>query len=517
MLNQGVGSWPARRARMTPDRTAFVHDGGSWSYGELHQRVTRLAHALRDLGVERGDRVAYLGPNHPALVETLFAAGVLGAAFVPLNTRLAPPELAHILNDADAHVLLWGPELGDTVAALRDDAKIPHLVVLGEPDDASTGYAELLAGAASTPVDEPVGLDDVSMIQYTSGTNGRPKGVMLSHANITWNCYNILLDVDVTTDEVSLVSAPMFHTAALNQLCLPTFLKGGTSILMSAFDPEHAFDLIAEHRVTWMFGVPTMFLSMSRSPRWAEADLSSVRILMCGGAPVPETLIRRYQDRGLTFLQGYGLTETSPGALFLRAQQSIRKVGSAGTPCFFTDVRVVRPDMSDVTAGEVGEVVIEGPNVTTGYWRQPEATRKAFHDGGWFRSGDAASVDDEGYVYIVDRVKDMFISGGENVFPAEVEQVVYQDPAVAECAVIGIPDERWGEVGLAIVVLREGATASAEEILEPLAGKLAKYKIPKSVVFADALPRNAAGKLLKSRLRGTYGAAGARRAHPTFP
>jgi len=259
-----------------------------------------------------------------------------------------------------------------------------------------------VAGAASTPIDEPVGLDEVCMVQYTSGTSGRPKGVMLSHANITWNCYSILLDVDVTTDEVSLVSAPMFHTAALNQLCLPTFLKGGH------FDPRvgiRSRARIRPHRrarsdvdVRRPDDVP-QHVPIATVGR-GRPDLGSdphVRRRSGAGDADP-----RYQDRGLTFLQGYGLTETSPGALFLRAKQSIRKVGSAGTPCFFTDVRVVRPDMSDVTVGEVGEVVIEGPNVTTGYWRQPEATQRAFHDGGWFRSGDAASVDDEGYVYIVE-------------------------------------------------------------------------------------------------------------------
>jgi fatty-acyl-CoA synthase len=297
----------------------------------------------------------------------------------------------------------------------------------------------------------------------------------------------------------------MFHTAALNQLFLPTVLKGGTSVLMAAFDPEATFDLISEHGVTWMFGVPTMFATMTQSPRWAGADLSSVRTMMCGGAPVPEALIRTYQERGLVFLEGYGLTETSPGALFLRAGDSVRKAGSAGTPCFFTDVRVVRPDGSDVAPGEVGEVIVEGPNVTRGYWRLPDATAAAFTADGWFRSGDAAVLDDEGFVTIVDRVKDMFISGGENVYPAEVERHLFEHPDVADCAVIGVPDERWGEVGRAVLVLREGANAAGSDVLDSLAGRLAKYKIPKSVVIVDALPRNATGKLLRARVRDRYG------------
>jgi len=483
---------------MTPQRTALVHETTAHTYAELADRVTRLAHALRSLGIGPGDRVAYLGPNHPALAETLFATGLLGAVFVPLNTRLAVPELAYNLDDSGAETLLWAAEFAGAVAELRETVKVREYVAVGDE------YERLLEGADNTPLDEQVALDDVCMIQYTSGTSGRPKGVMLSHGNIAWNCYNILLDVDVSSDEVSLVSAPMFHTAALNQLFLPTVLKGGTSVLMSSFDPEHAFELIAEQRVSWMFGVPTMFLAMAQSARWAEADLSSVRILMCGGAPVPESLIYTYQERGLVFLQGYGLTETSPGALFLRTADSVRKAGAAGTPCFFTDVRVVHPDGTDVAPGEVGEVLIEGPNVSNGYWQLPDATEAAFTDDGWFRSGDAAVVDDEGYVTIVDRVKDMFISGGENVYPAEVEHLIHANPDIADCAVIGVPDERWGEVGRAIVVLREGATTTAADILDFLTGKIAKYKIPKSVVLVDALPRNATGKLLRARLRERY-------------
>jgi len=511
MRNDGLGAWPARRARMTPHRVAIVYEGRTITYGELSVRVMRLANALRGLGVGRGDRVAYVGPNHPALAETLFASGLLGAIFVPLNTRLAVPELEDQLNDAEPRVLLWAPAFAATVAALRDRVRVRDYVAVDSGVDGATdatqgslSYDELLAGGAETQIDEPVSLDDVCMVQYTSGTTGRAKGVLLSHGNVTWNCYNMLVDVDVIADEVSLVSAPMFHTAALNQLFLPNFLKGGTAVLMPSFEPGRAFDLIAEHRVTWMFGVPTMFHAMSQSPRWADADLSSVRILMCGGAPVPEALIRAYGARGLLLLQGYGMTESSPGALFLRAADSADKIGSAGTPCFFTDVKVVRSDGDDVDVGEPGEVVMRGPNVTSGYWRLPAETAAAFTDD-WFHSGDIAVVDDEGYVTIVDRLKDMFISGGENIYPVEVEKHLHENPAVADCAVIGVPDELWGEVGRAVVVLRPGASATPEAILERLAGKVANYKIPKSVVLVDAIPRTATGKLLRMQLRETYG------------
>jgi fatty-acyl-CoA synthase len=496
MRNQGTGSWPARRARMTPGQTAIVHEGQRYSYADVYDRASRAARVLRDLGVGHGDRVAYLGRNLPSLPETLFAAGMLGAVFVPLNTRLAAPELAVLIGDCEPSVLIWDTGLAKTVSDLSHLVLVRHVIPTGR-------YESLIGSTAAADLDEPVGLDELCMIQYTSGTSGRPKGVLLSHSNIAWNSYNMLIDVDVRVDEVSLVSAPMFHTAALNQLFLPTFLKGGASVLMTSFDPASALSLIAEYRVTWMFGVPAMFSAMTRTPEWGSADLSSVRILMCGGAPVPETLIRSYTERGLTFAQGYGLTETSPGALFLRAPESVRKTGSAGTPCFFTDVKVVRPDLTDAAAGETGEVLVSGPNVTSGYWRQPDTTDAAFTRDGWFRSGDAAATDAEGYVFIRGRLKDMFVSGGENVYPAEIEEVLCQHPAIAECAVIGVPDDQWGEVGRAVVVLRSPVTA--DDILGFLDGKLARYKIPRSVVFTDSLPRNAAGKLLKSKLRGETG------------
>jgi fatty-acyl-CoA synthase len=365
-------------------------------------------------------------------------------------------------------------------------------------------YDELLAAASDEPIDQPVLLDDTCIIMYTSGTTGRPKGAMLTHGNLVWNAFNVLVDHDLITDERALVSAPLFHTAGLNMLALPVLLKGGTCVLVEAFDPDATFDLVERHRITFMFGVPTMFDQVARHPRWAGADLSSLRILTCGGSPVPTPLIAKYQERGLTFLQGYGMTEASPGTLFLDAEHAVSKAGSAGVPHFFSDVRVVRPDLTPVDVGETGEVVVRGPHVMPGYWGLPEETAAVFADG-WFRSGDAARVDEDGYVHIVDRIKDMIISGGENIYPAEIEDQLLVHPDIVECAVIGVPDDKWGEVPRAVVVPREGATLDPDEVIASLSGRLAKYKIPKSVVIADALPRTASGKLLKSRVRSRYG------------
>ena len=337
------------------------------------------------------------------------------------------------------------------------------------------------------------------MIQYTSGTSGRPKGVQLTHGNVVWNVVNLLVDVDLGSEEVALVTAPLFHTAALNQVLFPTILKGGTALVEAKFDPARAVDLIESERVTLLFGVTSMYLALAAAPRFEEADLSSLRTAMSGGAPIPESLLHTWLDRGLMIVQGYGLTEASPGTTMLRAADGVRKLGSAGTSCFFTDVRVVVGDR-DAETGEPGEVLVSGPNVSPGYWQDETATARAFNEG-WLHTGDLATRDEEGYLRIVDRLKDMYISGGENVYPAEVEQALHAHPGIAECAVIGVPDETWGEVGRAFVVVRAGEELDADAVLAHLEGRLARYKLPKSVVFVPELPHNASGKLLKSRLR----------------
>lgn len=423
---------------------------------------------------------------------------MLGAVFVPLNTRLVSPEIAYQLADSGAKALLHAPSHAGLVAGLPGHTDVRTYLETG-PE-----YEAVLASSSDEPIDAPVTPDDTCIIMYTSGTTGRPKGAMLTHGNITWNALNVLVDTDLIADERALVSAPLFHTAGLNMLTLPVLLKGGTCVLVEAFDPDATFDLIARHRITFMFGVPTMFDQLSRHPRWPGADLSSLRILTCGGSPVPTPLIAAYQERGLTFLQGYGMTEAAPGTLFLDAEHAITKAGSAGVPHFFSDVRVVRPDLTPVDTEEPGEIVVRGPHVMPGYWGLPDETAASFADG-WFRSGDAARVDEDGYVFVVDRIKDMIISGGENIYPAEIEDVLLTHPGIAECAVIGVADDKWGEVPRAVVVPREGAALDPDEVLASLSGRLAKYKIPKSLVLADELPRTASGKLLKSRVRTRYG------------
>jgi fatty-acyl-CoA synthase len=478
---------------ISPERTALVYAGRATTYARLADRVNRLACQLRAAGVRPGDRVAYLGPNHPAFVETMFATYVAGGVFVPLNFRLAAPEIDYLLGHSGAGLLIHAPECGDVV---RASTRVPTLTAIA----VATDYEPWLTAGAGTPAEVTVAADDPACILYTSGTTGRPKGAVLTHANIVWNTYNVLVGVDVAGDDVTLTGAPLFHVAALNQCLLPTFLKGGCTVIMPTWDVDDCLDLVARHRVTWMFGVSAMYAALAASPRWPTADLSSVRRLLVGGAAVPEALIHTYQDRGLAFCQGYGMTEAAPGATFLEAPESARHPGSAGTPVFFTDVRCVRPDLSDTAPDEPGEVIIRGPNVTPGYWNDPAATREAFA-GDWFRSGDVAVVDRHGHFRIVDRIKDMYISGGENVYPAEVEAVLFEHPAVAEAAVVGVPDPTWGETGRAFLVPASGHRVDINAIRAFLDGRLARYKIPRYFDVVAELPRTASNKVRKAPLR----------------
>jgi fatty-acyl-CoA synthase len=495
----GIGSWPVRASRKASNRPAIIFGDRTITYGELASRVTRLAEVLRGAGVHEGERVAYLGANHPAFLESLFATATLGAIFVPLNARLSAPEVDFMLNDSGASLLIFGASCAGIVGSLESAIR-PSLVAVdgGYPD--ALDYEGAIADAHGEAIHADVDLDAPCMIMYTSGTTGRPKGAVLSHNNIIWNCLNVLVDTDVRSDEVTLVTAPMFHTAALNMTCMPTLLKGGRLVIESKFDPEAVIDAIEQRRVTLLFGVPTMFAALAESPRWSNADLSSLRLLLCGGAPVPTSLIRTYQQRGLAFVQGYGMTETAPGALMVDPALGREVAGAAGVAHFFTDVRIVHDDLAEVAPGEPGEVVVAGPNVMQGYWRRADATEQAFLGGVWFRSGDVAIADRDGVITIVDRLKDVYISGGENVYPAEVEKALCDHPAVSEAAVIGVADGTWGEVGRAFVVVTAGEGVNAEQLTAHLRGRLAGYKIPRSFVFLDALPHTGSGKVLKSHL-----------------
>ncbi len=508
-IDIGLGNWMFQRARRSPARSALSFEGTTWSYAELQTRIDRLATSLREHGVCRGDRVGFLGLNQPAFFETLFAAARIGAIFVPLNFRLTGAELRYIINDAGVHTLIVDAPHRPVIDSIRSELPCHHFA---SADVAAEGWLAMLKGAQERePLaqGETVDADDVAIIMYTSGTTGRPKGAMLTHGNIWWNNINTLLTADFCEDDVSLVVAPLFHIGGLNVTTLLTWQKGGHIVLHRGFEPMRFLEDVSRYKVTTTFAVPAMLLFVSQHPAFEAADLSSLRLIICGGAPVPEPLMKLWNARGVPINQGYGLTETAPLLSFLTPEFSLAKIGSAGMAPMFTELKLVDESGKRITApGEKGEVCGKGPNIMKGYWNKPDATAQAIDGEGWFHSGDVGYIDADGFLYIADRVKDMIITGGENVYPAEVESALYAHPALAEIAVIGLPDAKWGEAVVAVVALKKDATLDLETLRAFGSEKLARYKVPTRLEVIDALPRNPAGKVLKFELRKRFSAAG---------
>lgn len=496
--------WIAHFGRRTPEKLAAVDLGSHrrLTYAQFDARIARLAGHLRDqLKIARGDRVAVLALNTTDTLEVQFACGRLGAVFLPLNTRLTVPELHYIVGDASPNVMIHDGDLAEVALTVAKLCNVSSALLLG-PD----GSYEA-AIAAAKPLDKPedVTLDDISTIMYTSGTTGQPKGAIITHGMTFWNCVNLGGPAFISPSSVLLTVLPLFHTGGLNCYTNPVLHAGGTVLIMRAFDPGQALQLISDpaQGINQFFGVPAIYQFMAQHPAFATSDFSRLLIGGVGGAPMPVPLLKTWEARGVALQQGYGMTETSPAVLTLDKEDAARKAGSSGKPVLHTEVRIVRPDGSDAAVGELGELWVRGPNVTPGYWNRPDANASSFTDG-WLHTGDATRIDAEGFYTIVDRWKDMYISGGENVYPAEVESVLHQLTAIAEAAVIGIPNEQWGEVGMAIVALKPGHTLAAAEIHAHCEANLARFKCPRLIEFVEALPRNATGKIHKPTLRKIF-------------
>ncbi|MBE0643108.1 MAG: long-chain fatty acid--CoA ligase [Bacteroidetes bacterium] len=494
--------WFDRWAVYSPDRIALTdqESGRSFSYAECNRIVNRLAGVLRnEYGVEAGERIAVLSTNEVEYVFLFFASQKLRSILVPINYRLAPREIAHILTDCAPVLFTCQRQFDETVQALPQSLREGMTTAAFDGHDSLTVrmFNESLSAEA---IDQDADFDTPVMVLYTSGTTGAPKGAVITHGMLFWNSVNTSMRLNLVQQDVTLTFAPFFHTGGWNVLTTPFLHRGGHIILLKKFDPEQVLRLCDDAGVTILFGVPTMMDMMHRAAAFADASLASVRYAIVGGEPMPEALIRVWQEKGVPIRQGYGLTEFGPNVFSLNEEDAIRKIGSIGFPNFYIDTRVVDDAGKDVADGEVGELLLRGPVCTPGYWNNPEATAAAIREG-WMHTGDLVRRDDEGYFYVVDRKKDMFISGAENVYPAEIEHFLRSHPAVKSVAVVGVPDPRWGEVGRAFIVLHDDATATAEEILEFCRGNLAKYKIPKYVVFIDALPVSDSGKILKKQLR----------------
>ncbi|MEM1437936.1 MAG: long-chain fatty acid--CoA ligase [Pseudomonadota bacterium] len=493
-----------RRGTLSGNRTAMTFEEQDLSYAELEANVRQLAGGLRELGVCAGDRVGYLGVNHPRFIETMLAAWTLGAVFVPLNFRLTAPELEFIINDAGIHTLVVDDALRPVIGPARD-ALVCRNFVASESEETDWHHIDALI-ANGTPVAEHMvaGQHDTAVIMYTSGTTGRPKGAMLTHGNLTWNNIGASHNISVSYDDITLVAAPLFHIGGLNVTMIAALQYGAQVILHRGFDPAQAIEDLARYRCTSMFGAPAMFLFMAQQPGFADADITALSNLVVGAAPVPKSLLDIYGKRGVALNQGYGLTETAPFVSFLTSEHLEAKMGSAGKANVLGEVRIADAHGQTVAPGEVGEILYRGPNVMKGYWNRPEATAQAIDSEGWFHTGDAGYIDDDGFLFISDRVKDMVISGGENVYPAEVEGVLFEHDAIREVAVIGLPDEKWGEAVTAVAALNDDAELSLVALRDFCDGKLARYKLPLRLHIVEALPRNPAGKVLKFELREQF-------------
>ncbi len=492
--------WLAHQARLRPTKTALVDVASDRhiTYQQLNERAGGLAAFMQATwGLRSGDRVAILAYNGAEYVEALYACGKIGAILVCLNWRLTTSELAYIVADSEPRAIIYDDAFASPVTALRTQFEIPHRLVLGPAYEAAVS-------AEAPVVMAPVSLNAPWYILYTSGTTGRPKGVIQTFGMVLYNRLNIGDAVSLTEADTTLNVLPFFHTGGLNLYTNPSLLLGATALIQRVFDPAETLRLLAGE-TSLFFGVPAIYQLLSEHPDFDTTDLSRVRSWACGGAPMPLNLLANYAKRGLTVRQGFGMTETGPTVFLLDEANAGRKAGSVGKPQLYVDVRIVDREGREVAPGESGELLVKGPGVTPGYWQLPEVTREAITDDGWLHTGDVARVDEEGYYYIVDRWKDMFISGGENVFPAEVERVLQAHPAVAEAAVVGVPDPKWGEVGLAFVVLAPGTDASAASILTFCDGKLARFKIPRQVKIVSNLPYTAAGKVRKAELRSLLG------------
>ncbi|MCG8590841.1 MAG: fatty acid--CoA ligase [Proteobacteria bacterium] len=496
------------RARLAPEREALWHAGRSITYAELDRRASQVANALLAAGVQPGDRVCVLDKGHDEFIEVMFGIAKAGGVYTPVNWRLAPPEIAYVVNDAEAKVLFVGEAFHPAVAAIESElAKVRVIVRWGEGSNTWSTYADFVGEASASDPRCDTAEDETAWQLYTSGTTGHPKGAELTHANLVEVTNVIAMGIGgVRPGDSGLVCMPLYHIGG-SGWALALFAAGARLVVTREADPTEILRLIPEEQVHHTFFVPALMNFLLQHPDCAQADFSSLETILYGASPIPEELlVRSLETFQCRLVQAYGLTETTGAVVLLPHEDHVPgspRLRSCGLPVFGSEIRILAGDGRPCPPGTVGEICMSGPTIMKGYWNRPEATAESIRDG-WFHSGDAGYLDDEGYLYIHDRVKDMIVSGGENVYPAEVESVLFSHPDVADVAVIGVPDERWGEAVKAVVVLAPGASVDAQQLVDYCQGKIAGYKRPRSIDFIDALPRNPTGKILKRELREPY-------------
>jgi fatty-acyl-CoA synthase len=502
MIN--IGDWIRKWSALQPHKIALISEDRVFTYQEINLRTNQLCHFLLERGVQKGERVSVLLYNCHPYLEIFFALSKIGAILIPLNWRLAGPELEFIIRDSGSRMLIFDPGFTEVVTSLRSSLNLSneYYVSVGSPCPAwATDYEKALLG---NPVHEPhleisIGNEDPHIFMYTSGTTGIPKGVILSHRKTFFNALNADIFYNLTSKDIMIVSRPLFHSGGLLVEAAPVLYKGGTLILKKRFRSHEILETVQKYRVTLLEMAATVYQFILQECDLNHYDLSSVRCYFTGGERVPVAMLEEYLKKGITISQIFGQTEASTIAS-LPPEKAAAKIGSVGPSVFHGDVRIVDKEDKDVHLGQVGEIIVKGPTLMTGYWNRPDLTAETIRDG-WLHTGDLARMDEEGYLYIVDREKDMYVSGGENVYPAEIEKILHTHPKIFDAGIVGVPDEKWGEVGKAFVVLKPGEVMGNGEIFEFLKGKMAKYKIPKYVEYVEELPKTASGKIQKFLLK----------------
>lgn len=508
-MSEHAGELLTRRSRLTPDREALydVPGGKRYSYAQLNERACRVANYLRDeMGIEKGDRVGIIAQNGVHYVDLMYGLAKIGAILVPFNWRVKSFELQYMSNDCDPKLLICGPQFAELVEKSREGMSFTRFVSLqGATVGTELSYETMLErGSSAEPARPELDGEDPLFILYTSGTTGKSKGAVIPHRQMLWNCINTVISWGLSESDVSPVFTPLYHAGALFIFLAPLFYCGGRIVLEAEFDPAATITHIEEEACTVVLGVPTLYKMWHDSPAFASADFSRVRFFVNGGSAIPVELMEAWRaEKGVVFRQGYGLTEAGVNCMSMTNEESTRYAGSVGKPIFHSEVRLLDPEGREVGVGEPGELCIKGPTTCLGYWNNPEATAKTIVDG-WLHTGDMASRNAEGFIYIIGRYKDMIKSGGENIYAAEVEATFRDHPGVVECALIGMPDPKWGEVGLMVVVPAKGASPGEAELIAFCKERLANYKVPKRVVFAESLPYSSYGKVVKAELREKY-------------
>lgn len=489
-----ISYWIHKRAEITPDRVAMIGVKEERTYRDLSQDIFKMASILKNkLLLSQGDRVAILSQNREEYMVTYFAIAHLGLIAVPLNIRLSAPELAFQIKDSGAKTILYESETEVLYNDMRGHVNFENAFSFDESNISKLSLYEEISESSHLS-------SDPFIICYTSGTTGRPKGAVLTQGNMYWNAVNNQLAIDITSGDKSIILLPLFHIGGIGLFAFPTLLAGGTIIIPEKFEPDSAIRTIEDHEVTIVMGVPVIHDAIRKSKEFKTANFELVRWFYSGGAPCPKELINAYIDHGLPFGQGFGMTETAPTIFMISKEDYKRKPGSIGKPVMFTDISIIDDDGEPVPDGEIGELLIKGPNVMKEYWGLPNETDKALRDG-WLYSGDLVRRDEEGFIYVAGRKKDMIISGGENIYPLEIEQVIKELAQVSEIAVIGVQDDRWGEVPIAFLSPNRNQSVIFDEVKAYCSSKLGKYKIPKKIIELDELPKNATGKIDKKALR----------------